>query len=54
MNLAYVRVSTAEQNEARQVECLKQYGIEKWFIEKISASSAKRQASGDADLCTGR
>lgn len=42
MNLAYVRVSTAEQNEARQVECLKQYGIEKWFIEKISASSTKR------------
>ena len=35
-NIAYVRVSTVEQNEARQVEALKKYNIEKWFIEKAS------------------
>ena len=26
MRIAYIRVSTAEQNEARQVEALKKYG----------------------------
>lgn len=42
MNVAYVRVSTAEQNEARQVEALKQYNIEEWFQEKVSAKDANR------------
>jgi hypothetical protein len=28
MNIAYVRVSTVEQNEERQVEALKKYGID--------------------------
>lgn len=42
MKVAYVRVSTAEQNEARQVEALKSYGIERWYIEKISAKDANR------------
>ena len=42
MKVAYVRVSTAEQNEARQVEALKKYGIEKWFIEKISGKNTDR------------
>ena len=42
MRVAYVRVSTAEQNEARQVEALKAHGIEKWFIEKISAKDMDR------------
>ena len=41
-NLAYVRVSTVEQNEERQLENLKRYGIEKWFIEKISAKDTNR------------
>ena len=35
-NVAYVRVSSADQNEARQTEALKKYGIEKWFTEKVS------------------
>lgn len=39
MNLAYVRVSTVEQNEARQVEGLKKHGIDKWFIEKVSGKN---------------
>ena len=29
MNVAYVRVSTVEQNEDRQLESLNKYGIEK-------------------------
>ena len=35
MRVAYVRVSTVEQNEARQVEALKVYDIEKCYIEKV-------------------
>lgn len=42
MNVAYVRVSTAEQNEARQVEALEKHGIEKWYVEKISGKDANR------------
>ncbi len=42
MNIAYVRVSTLEQNEARQIEGLKKFGIEKWFIEKISGKDTNR------------
>lgn len=40
--VAYVRVSTAEQNEARQREALSSRGIEKWFIEKVSAKDTDR------------
>ena len=36
MKIAYVRVSTQEQNEARQIEALEKEGIEEWFTEKIS------------------
>ena len=32
-NIAYVRVSTVDQNEARQQEALGKYNIDKWFIE---------------------
>ncbi|GLC32901.1 recombinase family protein [Clostridium omnivorum] len=42
MNIAYVRVSTVEQNEARQMEGLQKYDIEKWFIEKVSAKDTNR------------
>lgn len=41
-NVAYVRVSTVEQNEARQREALQSYGIDKWFIEKVSGKDTKR------------
>lgn len=41
-NVAYVRVSTVEQNESRQVEALKKYNIDKWFIEKASGKDTKR------------
>ena len=42
MNIGYVRVSTVDQNEARQIEGLQKYGIEKWFTEKISGKDINR------------
>lgn len=42
MNIAYVRVSTVEQNEARQKEALSKHNIDRWYIEKISAKDANR------------
>ena len=35
-NIAYVRVSTVDQNEQRQVKAIEKYNIDKWFIEKVS------------------
>lgn len=42
MNIAYIRVSTVEQNEGRQLEAMKPYNIEKFFIEKVSAKDTNR------------
>ena len=42
MEIAYIRVSTIEQNEARQVEAMQNYNVEKWFIEKVSAKDTNR------------
>jgi DNA invertase Pin-like site-specific DNA recombinase len=42
MNIAYVRVSTADQNEARQIENLKKYKIDRWFTEKVSGKDTDR------------
>ncbi len=42
MKLAYVRVSSTDQNEASQIEALKGHGIEKWFTEKISGKNMDR------------
>lgn len=41
-NIAYVRVSTVEQNEQRQKEALEKYNINKWFTEKVSAKDMNR------------
>lgn len=41
-NIAYVRVSTVEQNEERQIKALEKYGIDKWFIEKVSGKDTNR------------
>lgn len=38
-NVAYVRVSTEEQNEARQKEALAVHNIDKWFEEKVSGKN---------------
>ena len=43
MRVGYVRVSTAEQNEARQIEALEKFNIEKWYIEKVSGKDTKRE-----------
>ena len=42
MKVAYVRVSTIEQNEARQIEALTPYNIDKWFTEKVSGKNMDR------------
>lgn len=42
MDIGYVRVSTVDQNEERQVEALKKYDIGKWFSEKVSAKDTNR------------
>lgn len=42
MNIAYVRVSTVDQNEDRQIKTLESYNIDKWYIEKVSAKDTKR------------
>jgi DNA invertase Pin-like site-specific DNA recombinase len=41
-NIGYVRVSTVEQNESRQIEGLTKHGIDKWFTEKVSAKDTNR------------
>lgn len=41
-NVGYVRVSTVEQNEGRQIEALKPHGIDKWFQEKVSGKNTDR------------
>ena len=42
MIVGYVRVSTAEQNEQRQIEALTEHDVEKWFIEKITGKNTER------------
>ena len=43
MLVGYVRVSTVEQNEERQIaELQEKAGVEKFFVDKVSAKSAKR------------
>lgn len=43
MNIAYIRVSTADQNEGRQVEAMKKHDIGKMFIEKASGKNTDRE-----------
>lgn len=42
MNIAYVRVSTVEQNEERQKQALEKRGIDKWFTEEASGKDTNR------------
>lgn len=42
MRIAYIRVSTVEQNEARQLEAMKKHNIEKYYIEKVSGKNTDR------------
>ena len=42
-NIAYIRVSTVEQETARQTEIMKEYDIDKTFIEKVSGKDTNRE-----------
>ena len=42
MKIGYVRVSTKEQNTARQEKVMEELGVEKVYIDKMSGSDAKR------------
>ena len=42
MNIAYIRVSTIDKNEERQIKALEKEDIKKYFIEKVSAKDTKR------------
>jgi DNA invertase Pin-like site-specific DNA recombinase len=42
MRIAYIRVSTVDQNVSRQIKALEKFNIDKFFIEKISAKNTKR------------
>lgn len=44
MLIGYVRVSTIEQNEARQVESLKELKADKLFVDKASGKNTERAA----------
>lgn len=40
--IGYARVSTQEQNEARQLEAFTELGVDKYFIDKCSGKDAAR------------
>ena len=42
MKVGYVRVSTADQNEARQIEAMKTDGVEKIYMDKKSGKDFNR------------
>ena len=42
--LGYIRVSTREQNEARQVDALREFGVDKLYVDKQSGKDFARPA----------
>lgn len=42
MKVAYIRVSTIEQNDERQLKAMEGLGIDKYFDEKVSAKDTNR------------
>ena len=42
MIVGYVRVSTVEQNEGRQLQTMKKHNVERIFLEKVSAKDTNR------------
>ena len=42
MKVGYIRTSTVEQNEARQVTMMKENGVEKVFLDKLSGKDRNR------------
>lgn len=47
MKVGYVRVSTCDQNPARQVEALQDYGTDRIFEEKVSGKNLNRPGLKD-------
>ena len=43
MKIGYIRCSTVEQNEARQMKMMEEQGIEKLFIDKASGKNTDRK-----------
>ena len=43
MNFAYIRVSSISQNEARQMEAMKNFEIDKFFIDKATGKNRNRE-----------
>ena len=43
MRVGYVRCSTAEQNEARQMKMMEEQKVEKIFIDKASGKNVDRK-----------
>ena len=43
MEVMYIRCSTEEQNEARQIKTAEELGIKKLFIDKASGKNADRK-----------
>lgn len=43
MLVGYARVSTKEQNEARQIRYFEELGVEKYFLDKESGKSTNRE-----------
>jgi len=43
MLIGYARVSTKEQNEARQIRYFEELGVEKYFLDKESGKDANRE-----------
>ena len=41
-NIAYVRISSPTQNEARQVEALQNHNIDKWYTDEVSGKNTER------------
>lgn len=44
MKVGYIRISTIEQNTARQYEMMKEKGIEKFFEDKCSGKNTNRKS----------
>lgn len=42
MKIGYVRVSSIEQNEERQIRALEGHGVEKFYVEKVSGKDRNR------------
>lgn len=53
MIVGYIRVSITEQNSVRQEEALKNHGVERIFMEKISCKNMNRSRLNEL-FCEGR